>query len=352
MPTPPRENSVFFGHREAVHELNLSWEKGRVHHAWLFSGPRGIGKATLAFRFSRFLLSGASEGLQDAFFLSPEHPVFRRIASGGHADLKVISSGNDVQLGNTTRRIVVDDIRSIKRVLTLTPGEGEWRIIIIDGAEEMNISAGNALLKFLEEPPPQSIFILICHSSDRLLPTVKSRCRQLNFRPLANNLIKDLIKSDIAPGLTSSETDVLVKLSEGSPGRATALVEFNGIEIYNRINDIILKLPYLDIKAVHTLANDCMRKDLGEGYFQITCELLNWSLSDIIREKAINGLDKPTNCEEFVPWQGLIASTDLEYWAKVWEKLNQIIFDSEVSKLEPKQVIIKVFTTLQQAAAS
>ena len=178
----PRENSLFLGHQEVIQEMIHSWESKRLHHAWLFTGPRGIGKATLAFRFSRFLLADSSEKSLDSFFLSPEHPVFRRVASGGHSDLKVIQGGDCDQLGRVKTNIIVDDIRAIKRVLTLTPGEGKWRVIIIDGAEEMNRSAGNALLKFLEEPPLQSIFILICHSPDRLLPTITSRCRRLNFR--------------------------------------------------------------------------------------------------------------------------------------------------------------------------
>lgn len=349
---PPRENSIFVGHRKVVQELSLSWQSKRLHHAWLFAGPRGVGKATLAFRFARFLLEGSYEGLQNSFYLSPDHPVYRRVASGGHSDIKVIDSSACDRSGQIKTNIVVDDIRAIKRVLTLTPGEGEWRIIVIDGAEEMNKSAGNALLKFLEEPPPQSIFILICHSPGRLLPTIVSRCRRLNFRPVSDKQLKDLIKSNIAPGLTNSEVEVLAHLSEGSPGRAATLIECNGLEIYSRINGIISEFPHLDIKAVHALANECVKKDLGQVSFHTISELLTWSLSKLIREVASDELSKHGMSKENESWQGLMRRGNLESWANVWEELRRLFSDAEHSSLEPKAVIIKAFTTLQQAATS
>ena len=352
MITSPRENSLFLGHKEVIQEITLSLETNRLHHAWLFAGPIGVGKATLAFRFSRFLLAGLSREAPDSFFLSPEHPVFKRVASGGHSDLKVIQGSDYDHSGQLKTNISVDDIRSIKRVLTLTPGEGKWRIIIIDGAEEMNRSAGNALLKLLEEPPRQSVFLLVCHAPYRLLPTIKSRCRRLNFRPLADNLLKDIIKTHINPDLESSKVDILANLSEGSPGRAATLIECNGIAIYSQILGITRELPHLDIKAVHALANECMKKESGENSYRTVRELLNWSLSTMIREVAINKMDKKSYNGKHEVWQGLMSRGDLEYWANVWEKLNQLFSDAEFSSLEPKQVIIKAFTMLQQATAS
>src|SRR5215469_13580615 len=157
----PRENAALLGHEAAEAALLGAYRSGRLPHAWLFSGPRGIGKATLAFRFARFVLAGGGEGglfaaAPTTLAMPPTHPVFRRVASGGHADLLVVERGLDSKRRKLRSEIVVDDTRAIAGFLRLTPAEGNWRVVIVDGADLMNRNAANALLKTLEEPPQKA----------------------------------------------------------------------------------------------------------------------------------------------------------------------------------------------------
>ena len=173
-----------------------------MHHGWLISGPKGIGKATMAYRFARFLLTHGNPSQADdggpALFgndeitaaspeslaVDPHSPVFHRIAANGHADLQVIERGLSDDGKRMQTIIPVDKIRAVGHTMSLTAGEGGWRVIIVDGAEDMNLNAANALLKVLEEPPPRAILFLITHAPGRLLPTIRSRCRQLKLSPL------------------------------------------------------------------------------------------------------------------------------------------------------------------------
>lgn len=155
---PPRENPDLIGHEAAEAALVAAYRAGRLPHAWLFTGPRGIGKATLAFRFARFLLA-ASERMGQGLFaappptrlaMAPDHPVFRRVASGGHPDLLVVERGYDPRRRRLRSEIVVADTRAVAGFLRLTAAEGGWRVVVLDGADAMNRNAANAVLKIFE----------------------------------------------------------------------------------------------------------------------------------------------------------------------------------------------------------
>ena len=150
---------------------------GRMHHAWLITGPEGVGKATLAYRFARRLLAG--QPAEESLRLDQAHPVFRRVAAASHADLLTVERVYDDRRKRMKTQFAVDDIRRINGFMSLTPAEGGWRVAIIDGAEELNQASANALLKVLEEPPPGAILLLVCSAVGRLLPTIRSRCRRL-----------------------------------------------------------------------------------------------------------------------------------------------------------------------------
>jgi len=170
---PPRANPDLLGHQAAETELRRLFDSGRMPHALLLSGPRGIGKATLAFRLARFALAqGAGEEAGPSLFgedggaglaIPSDSGVFRRIASGGHADLLTVERAYDPRRRRMRGEIVVGDTREISTFLRLTPAEGGWRVVIVDGADEMNRNAANALLKILEEPPQRALLLLIAH---------------------------------------------------------------------------------------------------------------------------------------------------------------------------------------------
>ncbi len=174
--TEPRANPLFIGHSGAVAALAGAAKSGRLHHGWLISGPSGIGKATLAFRFARWLLAG---GAATDLSLDPASPVFHRVAAATHPDLFTVERRINVKTEKLQSEIVINTIQEACKFMRLTPAEGGWRVVVIDGAEDMNPNAANALLKLLEEPPARAILLLVTAAPGRLLPTIRSRCRSL-----------------------------------------------------------------------------------------------------------------------------------------------------------------------------
>ena len=350
-PLSPRDNSVLFGHELAVNTLFEGWHSGKLHHAWLLSGPRGIGKATLAYQFARFVLAGGpTEGGEGGpLSISPDHPVFRRVASGGHTDFLAIERSINEKTGKRRSEIVVDDVRRIGRLVSLTPGEGLWRVVIVDGAEDMNRNAANAILKYLEEPPSRTLILLVSHAPARLFPTVRSRCRSLTMRPLTDATVSDLIASQIAPGLGPQEREILTSISEGSPGRALALAEQGGVELYEKLIGILSDLPNLDIRAVHSLGDRVARKDGAESFHTLS-GLLVWWLNHLVCDGAKSTPRREVSEREDALRRRLLANGDLEHWAAVWEKLSRLFARAEAVNLDPKHVILNAFTALQQAA--
>lgn len=356
---PPRQNPEFRGHEQAVQEFLAATRSGRLHHAWLLAGSRGIGKATLAFRMARFLLSGGA-GNQTEFaesdetlYMAPNHPVFSRVASGGHTDLMTIARSLNDKTNKMRTEIVVDDVRRIGRLVSLTAGEEQWRIIIVDGTEDMNRNAANAILKYLEEPPPQTLFLLVSHTPARLLPTIRSRCRTLTMRPLPDIQLSNLIASQIAPELNSKERALLTSISEGSPGRASALVEQGGVALYEKLMQILEGLPILDIRAVHKLGDRVAKRDGAEAFRTLT-GLLEWWLARLVCDSARgaghSGKGRQMNARETALCQRLMTIGDLEHWAQVWEKLSRLFARAEAVNLDSKQVILNAFTIIEQAA--
>ena len=208
---------MIVGQDRAVGQFLDAWATRRLHHAWLIAGPRGVGKASFARAAAKRVLADAAvpassgPGLE----VGDDHPIAHLLAAGSHPDFRLLER-LERPTGGLARNISVDQVRSLSDMLSVTPSMSAWRAIVIDAADDLEASAANALLKMLEEPPANTIFFLVAHAPGKLLPTIRSRCRRLEFGPLDNDVMASLL-SVLLPGVDTSE---LVRLAGGSPGRA------------------------------------------------------------------------------------------------------------------------------------
>src|SRR3979411_1310676 len=223
----PRETTALSGHRDAEQALLNAYRSGRIPHAWLIGGAQGIGKATLAYRMARFVLAHRdplAPNVQAARTLAvdPSHPVARHIAAGAHGGLLTLERTlNDKGVMRTV--ITVDETRETISFFGSTAAVEGWRVCIVDTVDELNPNAANALLKILEEPPRQSLFLLVSHAPARVLPTIQSRCRKLALRPLA---VDDVIRAAAQAANIGNDDPALSEAAEalgGGGGGARAL---------------------------------------------------------------------------------------------------------------------------------
>lgn len=344
----PRNNPDLVGHDKAEAEFLAGFNAGRLHHAWLICGPRGIGKATLAYRMARFLLTrpvgDADAGPSlfgddlpaadpDSLFVDPEHPVFKRLSSGGHADFKSIERAADPKTHKLRKEIVVGDVRGIGGFLSMTPAEGGWRVVVIDSADEMNMNAANGVLKILEEPPKRAILLLVSHNPGRLLPTIRSRCRRLSLGPLDDDEV-DRLLAGYMPELSADERAGLGQLAEGSIGRALEFAGESGLQIYQEMSQVFAALPKLDIPGLHRLGDKIARDNTGDA-FHMARDVINHWLNQRVKSGASNGGATPAG---------------LEQWVEVWEKTNQLFRQADSINLDRKQVILNTFLSIEAAA--
>ncbi|HZK89000.1 MAG TPA: DNA polymerase III subunit delta' [Stellaceae bacterium] len=342
----PRANPDLVGHEAAEAALRQLADSGRLPHALLLSGPRGIGKATLAFRLARFVLAGAGEGAALGMFGAPgnsagepalavpaESGVFRRVAAGGHADLLTVERAFDPRRKRLRSEIVVDDVREIGAFLHLTAAEGGWRAVIIDGADAMNRNAANALLKILEEPPRRTLLLLVAHSSGKLLPTIRSRCRQMKLPPLSPATVRALLARH-APELGESEAAAVADLAEGSIGRALELANSGGVELYKTIAAMLSRRPGLDPLALHGFADRLARVEAEESYRAVE-ELLRQHLARKSLAAARAG-----------------ERRQAARWANLRDAIGNDFARADGLNLDRKHTIMSAFFAIERAAGA
>jgi DNA polymerase III subunit delta' len=352
----PRANPELFGHEGAERELLRLHGQGRLPHAILLSGPRGIGKATLAFRLARFLLAKADSKPADMFSgaedeglaVDPHSGVFHRVASGGHADLLTVERAYDPRRRRLRSEIIVEDAREIAGFFRLTAAEEGWRIVIVDGAEDMNRNAANALLKILEEPPRRALLLLVSHSPGRLLPTIRSRCRRLPLTVLARAVVMRLLEQ-YRPELAQAEADALAKLSDGSIGRAIGLADAGGLELYRSVLKLLLHMPRVDIAELHSFADKFARPDADDAY-RVIRELLSTFLARMITRAARSQLvDEDLVEGEQEAMQRIAQRADPPRWATVREELELGFDDTDQLNLDRKQALLSAFFAIEEA---
>lgn len=288
----PRDTIVLYGQHQAEQTFLEANATGRLHHGWLLTGPRGVGKATLAWSIARFLLSQPPEDVDTLFGeppapttlnVAPDNPTARRIAAGAEPGLKSIIRSENEQTGRLRDVIAVDDIRNLAGFFQLTATEGGRRVVIIDAADDMNVQAANALLKMLEEPPERAILLLISHQPSALLPTIRSRCRVLRLGTLAaGDMTKALFQAGIETG---TDVAALAELSGGSVGAAIRLSLFDGLATYQKLVQLLGSLPQLDRSVALALAEASAARG-AETKRDLLFELIDLLLNRLARTGA------------------------------------------------------------------
>ena len=274
----PRETAQVFGHAAAERDFIEAWASGRLHHGWLITGPRGVGKATLAWAMARFLLSTPDpqdDGLFGAppvpqsLHVDPEHPVARRMLALSEPGLFLLRRGgagsteNDQEKalaeGRFSTDIRVSEVRKLKGFFALSAADGGRREVIVDAADELNTNAANAILKLLEEPPARTTLLMVCHQPARLLPTIRSRCRTLRLNPLTlQDMQAALDQAQITPA--PEDMPALAELSGGSVGAAIRLHQLDGLSLYSDLLAVLASDPRPDRARLMALSQSCTGK--------------------------------------------------------------------------------------------
>ncbi|WP_337995579.1 DNA polymerase III subunit delta' [Oleispirillum naphthae] len=349
--TPPRLVRRLIGHDAAWNEVADAWASGRFAHAWMISGPRGIGKASFAYLLAKAILTappveagglfGPAAPRPLARDLDLAHPALPRIESGAHPDLIAVEIGwTDDKMTKRRTEIVVDDVRAVAAFLSKTPAEGGWRVVVVDAADEMNRSAANALLKSLEEPPKRSVLLLVAHNPGSLLPTIRSRCRRLTLAPLGEAEMTEGL-AGLLPEEGAERRARLARMADGSLGEALMLARGDGDALAAEIAALLRAWPRLELAAVSAFA---ARVAADEERYRLCARLLPGWVAATLRRGA--GAPAMGGAE------GAALAVPLEQWVEVWEKVSDLFRRAEAVNLDRRHVVLAAFHALVSPAAT
>ncbi|MBQ8464643.1 MAG: DNA polymerase III subunit delta' [Alphaproteobacteria bacterium] len=341
----PKNNTFLLGQEKAEKILLEAYRNNSMHNSWLFYGIEGIGKATLAYRFARFLLA-ADDHKKESYTsleIAENNPVYKLVVNNAHPDLKIIErdytdtdkrkilkaikdgealSDDELKGLKKSAVIKVDEVRTINEFLSKKSADNHWRVVIIDSIDDMNVASANAVLKILEEPPAKSILILISHNPGRLLPTIKSRCAKLQLAPLDDKIVASLLRR-YRPELSEKEISGLTAISSGSIGKALVYADNKALQYYEDLCKIGCAKEKFKLSELLSFC-DAAAKD--ESVYALVQELIFKFISDNIAN-----------------------STHTEALADVWEKTLKIFDETERLNLDKKQVLVNIIYSIIKA---
>ncbi|EKF57946.1 DNA polymerase III subunit delta' [Agrobacterium albertimagni AOL15] len=325
----PVSNRHLFGHEAAEAFLARSYRSGKGHHAILVEGPEGIGKATLAFRFANHILrhpdpTSAPEVISDP---DPEHPVTRQLASGASHNLLHLSRPVDEKSGRVKTAITVDEVRKAGHFFAQTSGTGNWRIVIIDPADDLNRNAANAILKILEEPPKRAMFLVLSHAPGKLLPTIRSRCLPLRLHELPPQAM-DQALGQLGLTIPTEKREAVLTLAKGSVARALKLVNYGGADILDAFEQMLSASGPAQRKMMFKIADALSGKD-SEVAFGFFVEHLGDHLAEAARSLALAG-----------------DLSGAEHYARLSSVINQQLGIASAYNLDRKQTMLDVLAAI------
>lgn len=297
----PRETYDLLGHSKAETKFINAWRHGRLHHAWLLTGPHGVGKATLAYRMVRAILGGQSQ-LETTLDIPRTDPVAQRIESLGHGDFFLLRRPYDHKTKKLRSEIPVAEARKVIDFFSRKPAEGGWRVCLIDSLDEMNRNAENAILKALEEPPDKTILILLSSRPGKLLPTIRSRCLTLSLTAVQPERIRPWLSGKVEA--TEKFIDLSAKLSRGSPGRSWALAQ-NHDAVLAPLDSFLKSLSSRDTRIDQRISGQ-----LAMANASIARSLFWGALRDTLHQEASNAGSIP-------PLSGKSQSAIIELWDRI-----------------------------------
>ncbi len=361
---PPREMSDCFGHDAIERSLLEMINKDRLPHALIFAGPKGIGKSTMAFRLTRYLLKTGRNGGQTAdgglfgdelpkeepsnFNVDLQDPVFRQVASGGHADLLTIERKFDDKKNRFKDSVEVDEIRRITPFMRMTASQGGWRIAIVDDADTMNRNSQNAILKILEEPPANALLILVCHRLGAMIPTIRSRARVIPFQALERDEFNTLIKRDHGT-LPQHDLDTLYNISGGSIGQGLRIADEGGLEAVEKVTTLLFGWPNWDWPQIHALADTYSRSG-QENALRAFQDVLLWMVNCLLRAKARG--QEPASPLNNQATHKLLAHYSLAQWIEIASQLQEHFDTVNAANLDKRHAVLGAFSVFETRGAA
>jgi DNA polymerase-3 subunit delta' len=333
----PRHAQALIGHAAAEAELLSAYRDGRLAHAWLIGGPQGVGKATLAWRFARFVLANPdpnAKGVREAadLHVDPNNPAARHLSALAHPDFSLMRREWKTNPKRLATEISVDDVRQALQIFHLAAAFGGWRVSIVDCAEDLNRSSANALLKMIEEPPQRSLILIVSHRPGQVIATIRSRCRRLSLDPLAEN---DIVKVIAGLGPPWSESDPAAiasaaRRANGSAREALARLAPESEEIGALIESSIGGLPRPDPRAVAKLAEALGPRTANEAYQAFHRDLYDW-----LAAHAFRTVSSAARAEEI---------------AALWNRIRAAARETEALNLDRKLHVLAVFAEIAATA--
>jgi DNA polymerase-3 subunit delta' len=314
----PREIDDLFGHEAAVAQFDTARNSGRLHHAWMITGPKGVGKASFAYKAAISLLAG--DKIDDA--------AGQKVRAQSHPNLLTIRRPWDDKRKRWRSEITIDEVRRVPDFFSRSAGETGWRIAIIDSMDEFNRNAANALLKTLEEPPERGLLFLVTHSPGRLLPTIRSRCRQLDLRAPAPETTANWLES--THGVDAKDARAASDLAAGAPGRALSLIQSGAVALERDVRGLLDRLPSWDSRASRRLAARISTK--------AGSQLRPHLYASLIRNAA--RLAKTAIADGRPP----------EPWLDAWRNIQTLESEAENVYLDAKQTALAAFSQIEAAA--
>jgi DNA polymerase-3 subunit delta' len=331
----PREIHSLVGHKAAEQRFADAFESGQLHHAWMISGPSGVGKATLAYRMIRRVLGGEPQ-TPNRLDVPASDPVAQRVQSLGHADFLLIRRPYDDKTKKLRAEIPVATARLVQKFFSKKPAEGGWRVCLIDSMDEMNRNASNAILKTLEEPPENCLLILLSKAPGNLLPTIRSRCMELKLRAVPDD---DLLSWLQDKSFEANDMDAALKLAHGAPGKAYALLQ-NAPEVLRPLARFMEGFPRTNLRQIHSLS-----ESLSLAKSSIAYELFWDALHDVLHAQAV--YTATGQWESAYKPMALTRSTDA--WLKLNKDLGKLRRAQAGLNMNKKIVLLDALTQIGAA---